>query len=219
MSNYSVNPLNRISVEEKKPSAAHTHCSQRISRQTFTDCKLGQQSSHAIQALRSLHLFKGLPTPKDREHKNLIPRNLKLLPASSKRKTDYSFKNQQETLLFSFSKYSASCIHPSVHLYQPCCGWKAGCHTARSVWSFDCLRSSLLPLLGSTAYKQLLHFGANQQGELPRKDQVAEHKPVPAAPVDSLSPTKDQCIWQNRETSVLGTWTFIAEAETLERRT
>lgn len=50
------------------------------------------------------------------------------------------------------------------------------------------------------------------------KDQVAGHKPVPAAPVDSLSPARDKAFGQT-EASVRSTWTFIAEVETLERRT
>lgn len=83
-SNYFANPLNRISVEKKKPSAVPTHCSQSTSRQTFTDCKLVQQSSQSVQALKHLHLFRGLPTPKDGECKNLIPLHPKLLLASSR---------------------------------------------------------------------------------------------------------------------------------------
>ena len=93
-SNYFVNPRTGSMLrEKKKPSAVPTHRSQRISRQTFTDCKLVQQSSQSIQALKSLHLFKGLPTPKDGECENLIPLHPKLLPASSRGRLTTLIKN------------------------------------------------------------------------------------------------------------------------------
>lgn len=145
-SNYFVNPLNRISIEGKKKrktkqttktlSAVPTRCSQNISRQTFTDCKLVQQPIQPTQSLKSLCLFKGLPTATNGERENLILLHPKLFSTSSRGRLTALIKYPRGC----FFQILCKMLCPSVHLHLPCSDWKAGCHTAKPVWSLDSLR-------------------------------------------------------------------------------
>lgn len=143
-----------------KPSAIPTRCSQRICRQTCTDCKLAQQSSQSIQALKSLHLFKSL-NPQGWGVQNPNPSAPQTPCGLQQKKTDYSLKTNK-TLRYScsFSRYSARCF---ILFISTCLGLTGRQVATRQglCGQFDCFRSSLLPPFCSTAHKKLPRFGGN----------------------------------------------------------